>query len=573
VDNNTPLMTLDLPLKLQGRAEIQNLTAAVRAAISIPPKTPGRKTKVQQIAKQFGVSYATICRGEKKVRSGKPLRKESWNHGVPFPGVGYVRSGDPAAIRALLEEITANTHDRLTVTTIHSRLRKAAGGCKMPAYRTACAIHHKLDSRIKALRDGGMRKVHEDVLPAIERRPDSYRVHEMLCLDQHSFDTLSVDDISGEIVASEPYLCADMRSMRTYMALGGPNYNRFVVTQSVRHAIEAGGLFAGPSRWYMDNGLPEKSKEVNRVAFEISQLGYDLSVVHALPYHGQSKPIEVINGMLDSILIQRNLPGLVKRLPDSRDNKVRADLLKEQIRNKKLLSTSELTKELFSAVAEWNSHIFKSRGEDSGFSPNDIYKNEAAKSPLITLSDEMLNYIFLPGFERKVRKSTVHVKDSWLPRALKYYHPELSRLNGDTVLVKWNPLDRRCVFIFKDRKLVCVAEHWAAIDAQDHSAVADKIALQRHLGKEIRDLYAGYKPAIKNKIRAIHPRHREARQMREAQEEQARKLEVNKERRSAVGAGQHDIFEKLMEDQYSSEAPRTKQKSSSMNFLWEDNYD
>jgi hypothetical protein len=245
--------------------------------------------------------------------------------------------------------------------------------------------------------------------------------------------------------------------------------------------------------------------------------------INATVRNPQAKPIEGWHARLDKMLRNKQIPGYCKRLADGRENEQQSKEIKAMIQEGRLLSIADMAAEMFGVDEQWNNHLFKNRGCDNGKSPLLVYREECAKHPVTTMSDDVLSYIFLPVQSATVRRSQVKIKHPWL-QSLVYYHPELSGHGGKEVEVRFDPFDQGQVYVFSGRELLCTAEEWRVINPKSSDQVAEKIEAQRALEKKVRELYAQYAPtgeasrkgAKASQIRRIHPAEREAREVARA---------------------------------------------------------
>jgi len=333
------------------------------------------------------------------------------------------------------------------------------------------------------------------------------------------------------VATLELFCWLDFRTQLAWGAIAYKHYNRYTVGQALTNAVSWGM----PQTVYTDWGKPEQSDYISLLLDQLTGLGIktqDIRQVNARVRNPQAKPIEGWFGNLDRKLKNRQLPGYCKRLKDSRESELQQKDLKEQIRAGRLLSIDEMVEEIFATIEEWNNHAFKNRGPDNGKSPLEIYSEETRTYPVTTLAKDTLDYIFLPLQETVIRRSQVKVKHPWL-RTLTYYDPELANWTGREAVVRFNPFDPQSVWVFlatdthghtRTGKLICCAEEWGMINPKNKDQVMDRIALQNHLLKTIRERYRSYLPE-KPTIPRISPHDREAKQIQRTEDRRRRAAE------------------------------------------------
>jgi len=488
--------------------------------LAVPEKAKGRDVRIGEIAEGHGFSKATAYRLIKKVKRGENLFNGSRNYGVQAPLGITVRAWDEEAARMAVEALVANKRNHAEKLSLYKSLAAEAKeqGLVIGSYRSFLDIASKIDPALLKYRDMGIRGLREDIIPPIRRDHTAYRAMECLVGDQHKADYYCIDH-NGDVATLELFCWLDFRTQMAWGAISYKHYNRFTVGQALVNAVKWGL----PSIAYSDWGKPEESEYISLLLEQLTGLGVrceGIRHVRAKVRHPQAKPIEAWFGRLDRNLKNAGIPGYCKRLQDARENEAQQKELKELIRAGGLLRMDDLVARVFAVIDQWNNHIFKNRGVDNGKSPLQIYKEETAKHPVTTLSDDVLDYIFLPIHETVVRRSQVKIKHPIYKKTLTYYDAELSNHGGARVSVRFNPFDPRSVWIFRDSKLICTAEEWGMVNPKMRDEVARRIEMQNHLVKQVKERYAACLPekTKKSHVPRIHPQEREARQVKESQE-------------------------------------------------------
>jgi hypothetical protein len=489
----------------------------VSECLAIPQNVRGRRARIKYIAKEYGFNVATAYRLMERVKQGKEIITSTKNYGIRIEGLGLtLRAWDQEAAEMAVREIMANRHEHREKLNIYEqiKLKAESSNLKIGCYGSFLNLNRRIGEDVKTYRDKGIRGLREDIIPAIRRDASAYRPMENLIGDQHKADYYAVDS-NGDPAILELFCWMDFRTQLMWGSIAYKHYNRYTVGRALMHAI-SWGL---PSIVYTDWGKPEESIYLTMLLEQIKGLGIrtdGVRHVRAKVKHPQAKPIEGRFGWLDKKVLNKRLPGYCKRLKDVRENDLLRKEIERQIKAGELLSMSEMTDEIFSVIEEWNIHKFKNRNEDTGASPLGIYNKETQTYPVTTLSDDVLDYIFLPYQQCTIKRSQVRIKHDWLGR-ITYYDPELSNCGGAEASVRYDPFDPYHAWVFVDGKLVCRAEEWGMINPKVSDQVMQRIEMQNSLARQVKAKYEAYKPERKG-IPRIGPHDREARQVRQTED-------------------------------------------------------
>lgn len=510
------------PEKLKDPA-VASKVRMVCECLAVPEGARGRKKRIKNIAESHGYNTGTAYRLIKRAKDGKSIVKATKNHGVVLESLGItLRAWDREAAHMAVETIIGNKRNHAEKLTLYERIkdRAEADNLKVGSYRAFLDLYARVSDSVLTFRDKGARGLREEIVPAIRRDHTAYRVMECLIGDQHKADYYCFD-YNGDVATLELFCWLDFRTQMAWGAISYRHYNRYTVGQALINAV-GWGL---PSQVYTDWGKPEESNYVTSLLEQITGLGIKTDAIRhtrAKVRHPQAKPIEAWFGWLDRNLRNDGMPGYCKRLRDGRENEMQQKDLKRLINEGGLLPIDEMADRILSVIERWNDHAFKNRAPDNGKSPRELYRIETAKHPVATLSEDLLEYIFLPVQDRNgngkplmVKRSQVKIKHEIFNRTLTYYAPDLADVTGAEVSVRYNPFDPDRVWVF-DRssgKLLCCAEQWNMINPKNRDQVSARIEIQNRLVKQVRDKYRVWLPEKSNKthIPRIHPQEREAR--------------------------------------------------------------
>lgn len=508
-----------------GKLKDPNVAAKIRMVsecLAVPKGARGRKARITEIAGAHGYGVGAVYKMIRKVEAGEWLIKPTKNHGVRFSELGItLRAWDEESGRMAIEAIMNNKRNHVEKLALYNKVAAQAHekGLRIGSYDSFLSMARRISGAVMTYRDKGVRGLREDIVPPIRRDHTAYRVMECLVGDQHKADYFAIDG-NGDVVTLELFCWLDFRTQLVWPAIAYKHYNRYTVGQSLINAVRWGM----PSIAYTDWGKPEESKYTTLLLEQLTGLGVKAEGIRhtrAKVRHPQAKPIESWFGWLDRNLRNAQIPGYCKRLKDSRENEIQQKDLKERIKRGDFLFISELVERVTDVIEGWNTHLFKNRGVDTGKSPLQIYNEEVKKHPVTTLSEDVLDYIFLPFQEVTVRRSQVKIRHEFLKKTLTYYHPELANHTGAEVTVRYNPFDPEAVWVFAHsakRKaqggLICQAEEWGMINPKNMEHVRERIAKQNSLVKQVAEKYRAHTPKEKT-IPRISPHEREARQLKE----------------------------------------------------------
>jgi len=495
--------------------------------LAVPHWVGGRKARIRYIAEEYGYNVATAYRLMDRVKKGAEIISSTRNFGVKIESLGItVRAWDHDAAHIAIEEIIANRRKHQEKISIYKRIQRTARekGLKVGCYESFCNLHRRVADSLITFRDKGARGLREDVVPAIRRDHTAYRAMECLVGDQHKAD-YDCFDYKGDVATLELFCWMDFRTQMTWGAIAYRHYNRYTVGQALINAVRWGM----PGELYTDWGKPEESHYTASLIEQLTGLGIKTGTIQhtrAKVRHPQAKPIEGWFGRFDKVLRNERIPGYCKRLKDARESELQQKELTEMIRAGELLGIEEMVDRVFGMIEKQNDHVFKNRGEDTGKTPRQLYNESVSRYPVTTLSEDVLEYIFLPvqavtgnGKPLTVRRSQVKIRHEFFKRTLTYYGPELADYGGTEVFVRYHPFDPGRVWIFSraSGSLLCRAEEWGMINPKNRDQVAAKIEMQNRLVKQISQKYRLWLPekTPKTHVPRIHPHEREAREVRD----------------------------------------------------------
>lgn len=134
----------------------------------------------------------------------------------------------------------------------------------------------------------------DKVVPDIQRDYNKIEVGDIWVADGHTLNFEVINPATGKPKRMTLVLIIDMKS---WMPMGWeimPSENIYSVMNALRRGIEKVGYT--PKVFYVDNGRAFRSKQFTGITGVLNQL--NIKVMHARPYHGQSKTIERLFGQM-----------------------------------------------------------------------------------------------------------------------------------------------------------------------------------------------------------------------------------------------------------------------------------
>ena len=259
----------------------------------------------------------------------------------------------------------------------------------------------------------------------------------------------------------------------------GSSPNATVIKQTLRIGIANYGI---PEEIYTDNGKDYISKELNPDNPESVLSVLDISVVRALPYHGQAKPVERFFRTLEGRF------GTLFYSYAGHDAKNRPEHMQKTIKqleaDKNIPTLEFYTKQLENYIAEYNASPHS--GKDmNGQSPDQVYESSITV-PIRTVNANALRILCGKREKRKVSNSGVMVYCNHFTNPdgelLKYLEKEVS--------VIYDPQDMETVYIYTlDGKFICqafpkVRSPFRGVNEEDYIKAQKQRKKARKIAKE-----------------------------------------------------------------------------------------
>ena len=310
----------------------------------------------------------------------------------------------------------------------------------------------------------GAKRWNDECAPYAERDYDLIGVGDMIVGDGHVLNFEIINPWTGKPKRMMLMLWYDMKSN---FPLGWeilPNENTQGIASAMRWAIIRLGKI--PTMAYTDNGKAFRSKFMEgdkKKALSDTRIDIDAAVgmferlgiktINAIPYHGQSKPIERFFGSFSEL--ERWAPTFTGTSIEAKPpGMMRGEKLHRKLRAQGVGHGITL-EQAYLAIAEWFDRYVTREQQDGhlkGLRPIDVF--EAGRGPGV--DREMLNDLMMSVTIRSVRRSAISFTHPSC-ESQRYYHPAL---HGRThkVMVQYDFQDPTYIRVSElTGELICVA--------------------------------------------------------------------------------------------------------------------
>jgi len=410
--------------------------AIVQAVLDRSAAEPKRKTAIiREVAAAHGFSPSTVSNYLRAYREG--------DYRGLCPQWGR-RPSTGADIKGLIEE-TYLDPKQPSKKVVQERIAAhcAEGRIPAPNYSTVRRICAKIPRSVVTFRREGRKAWALTYEPILRRDYADLAVGEMFCGDHRELDFFV--KVGGKI--QRPWLTAWM-DLRTRLVVGwhlGLAPNSRTIALAFHHAVLACGR---PAFVYIDNGKDYKSHALNGREVVHGRIQYDAEtqgvfggigtgVIHALPYAARSKPIERWFRNL-SDRFDREQPGWC-----GRNTMLRPEKLAREIKSGALLTLDEVPAKLAAFIAAYNAR----EHSELKCAPASLWEHATKEIP----DARTLTLLLMKSKPTRVWNDGIHL------HTMRYWASELSGVIGETVEVRYDPLDVSRLYVFHQRALLCEA--------------------------------------------------------------------------------------------------------------------
>jgi len=361
------------------------LKEEICARLKARPPEMKRCEWLSVVASEYQVSTVTVRRYEREIREGKTERRGRGMSVWSYQALSWLRAYYLLATKEVGSCSKKGAYKAL--------LGKAAEeGWQVGSEKSAYYHLKKITPVVHKYARGGDRAI--DNTFYIMRDLDSLDPFQVVVGDQHIFNWWICDYETMEVYRLQCYLWLDMYTRLPYGIAFDRKYSSSTVKRALQMGLERFGKFKCT---YNDNGRPELSKDIAQVVREIqvyglkwediSQLyatGKGYALVHedhefpdyaetpeewkrrnrqifAKVKNAKTKPIERFFDSLESLLLDRALPGMCRNLADDAAVDERQTLrLKRQKEQHLLLSEEEFILKVLDALEEYENRTHTS---------------------------------------------------------------------------------------------------------------------------------------------------------------------------------------------------------------------
>lgn len=403
-----------------------------------------------------------------------------------------------------------------TLTSCYERARKAAAekGLSIPSERTfSRRLKSDVSAQILRLKREGEEALRRSV-PAQRRTIDHFRVMEWVNVDGHKFDVF-VQPPPGchKTKPIRPVMVAiqDIRSSKILAWRVAESESSAVARLAFADLFRNWGI---PKACTLDNGRGFASKWITggaktRFRFKVRDeeptgllTGLGIEIKWALPYRGQSKPIErAFRDLCDTIAKHPAMEGAYTGNSPS---------AKPENYGSRAIAWEEFVAHVNEGVALHNAREGR-RGRDyAGRSFDQVFEELLVHSPVGKATPEQLRMALLAADEKMVNRQTGEIE----LYGNRYWSPDLGELHGTRVTVRFDPecLHREIYIYAQTGEFLCEAELLADTgfdDVEGARATAKRVKELKQRARDgeeaLRLMHAEEVAARQAKIRAVPP--------------------------------------------------------------------
>ncbi|MBX2976443.1 MAG: Mu transposase C-terminal domain-containing protein [Ignavibacteriaceae bacterium] len=279
---------------------------------------------------------------------------------------------------------------------------------------------------------GGEKALNDNVLPFIKRDKDAVEVGDIVVADGHVLNFEVLNPFTGKPKRMSMIAYADFKSNKFLGFDLMPTENTLVIASALRRTIRmmsAGeDLFISPKIAYLDNGRAFRAKYFKGVNnFKTSGLTglfqrLGIKTIYAWPYHGQSKIIERLFGILAEL--ERQMISYTGTSIEKKPARMmRGENFHRSLHERITGGTVMTIQQAYGWILNWMEEYHKRPHQDGfykGYSPNQIWEEsfdkikerDDYKSRLITGNE--LNYLMLTDLkQRQLRANGIEFNGEW----------------------------------------------------------------------------------------------------------------------------------------------------------------
>lgn len=325
-----------------------------------------------------------------------------------------------------------------TLTSCYARTAAIAAerGLSMASERTyRRRIDAEIDPGIVLLRRKGEEALRRSV-PAQRRTVDDLHAMELVNIDGHKFDVFVISPETGKPIRPLMVAIQDIHSRKVLAWRLAVSESAATVRLAFADLFRAYGI---PKGCVLDNGRGFASKWITggaktRYRFKVKDedptgllTGLGIAIHWALPYRGQSKPIErAFRDLCDTVARHPAMEGAYTG---------NSPMAKPENYGSRAIPWAEFVAHVAKQVPLHNARLGRQGGVCRGRSFDQVFAESYAAAPIGKATAEQLRLALLAAEQKLVNRQTGEIE---LFRN-RYWSPECGRLAGQRVTVRFDP--------------------------------------------------------------------------------------------------------------------------------------
>jgi len=428
------------------------------------------------IAARYGVSSSTLWNWLALVRGIERQDR------LPALAPRHRGGGKEAEIDPALWLMFKSDYLRLeqaTLSSVYDRVADKAKqmGVSMPSERTLRRrLEREIDPGILRYRREGEEALRRSV-PAQRRTVDHLHALECVNIDGHKFDVFVKHPETGKPIRPMMVAIQDIHSRKFVAWRLAVSENSATVRLAFADLFRTYGI---PKACVLDNGRGFASKWItggakSRYRFKIKDedptgllTGLDIAIHWALPYRGQSKPIErAFRDLCDTVAKHPAMAGAY-----TGNN----PMAKPENYGSKAIGWDEFIAHVDRQMGRHNAKLGRRGGVCRGRSFDEVFAESYATAPIGKATEEQLRRALLTADQKLVNRQTGEIN----LYGNRYWSEECGALHGQRVTVRFDPenLHSQVHLYGQDGRFLCSAELLADtgfLDAEGAKATAKRV--------------------------------------------------------------------------------------------------
>ena len=421
------------PAKIREEAERRLATVAEVELLEESGMT--RTTAIAAVSAHQKIGRSTLWNWLRAV-DGIPAHNR-----LPALAPRYRGGGAEADIESLLWAVFKSDFLRPSAPTLTSCYERTAAiaaerGLSMASERTfRRRLEAEIDPAVILLRRKGEEALRRSV-PAQRRTVDALHAMELVNIDGHKFDVFVTSPTTGKPIRPLMVAIQDIYSRKVVAWRLAESENAATVRLAFADLFRNLGI---PKGCVLDNGRGFASKWItggakNRFRFKVKDedptgllTGLGIAIHWALPYRGQSKPIErAFRDLCDTIARHPAMEGAYTG---------NSPMAKPENYGSKAIAWEVFVAHVERGIAAHNARLGRRGGACRGRSFDAVFAESYATAPIGKATPEQLRLALLAADQKLVNSQTGEIE----LYGNRYWSPECGRLAGQRVTVRFDP--------------------------------------------------------------------------------------------------------------------------------------